>query len=59
MLFICNMLLVTVALFRRSQLYVTDSLLMALHVKFNARFSIIVLFAGARVITGVSISKAE
>ena len=59
MLFICNMLLVTVVLFERSQLYLTDSLLVELHVKFNAPSSIIVLFAGARVITGVSRSKAE
>ena len=59
MLFICNMLLVTFVLFGRSQLYVTDSLPVAIHVKINARPSIIVLFAGARVITGVSRSKVE
>lgn len=59
MLSICNMLLITFVLFGRSQLYVTDSLLIALHVKVNARPSIIVLFAGARVTAGVSGSKVE
>ena len=53
------MLPVTVVLFGRSQLYVIDSLLIALHVKFNDRPSNIVLFGGARVITGVSRSKVE
>ena len=53
------MLPVTVVLFGRSQLYVIDSLPIALHVKFNARPSNIVLFGGARVITGVSRSKLE
>lgn len=59
MLLICNMFLVTVALFGKSQLYVTDSLPVALHVKNNARPSIIVLFAGSRVITSASRSKEE
>ena len=59
MLFICNILPVTVVLFGRSQLYVIDSLPIALHVKFNARPSNIVLFGGARVITGVLRSKVE
>ena len=59
MLFICNMLLVTVVLFRKSQLYLTLSLPVALHVKVNSRPSIIVLFAGARVITGVSRSNVQ
>ena len=53
------MLLTTFVLFGRSQLYVTDSLLVAIHVKVNARPSRIVLFAGARVIFGVSRSKVE
>ena len=42
---VCNMLLVTVALFGRSQLYIIESLPVVLHVKFNARPSIIVLRA--------------
>ena len=59
MLFIWNMLPVTVVLLGRSQLYVIDSLPIALHVKFYARPSNIVLFGGARFITGVSGSKVE
>ena len=59
MLFICNMLLVTVVLFGRSHLYVTDPLLVELHVKFSGSSFIILSFAGASVITGVSRSKAE
>ena len=53
------MLPVTVVLFGRSQLYVIDSLPVALHVKLNVRPSNIVLITGARVITGVSRSKVE
>ena len=53
MLLICNMLPVTVVLFGRSQLYVIDSLPVALHVKFIARNSKIVLIAGSIVITGL------
>ena len=53
------MLPVTFVLFGRNQLYVTDSLPVALHVKVNVRPSVNVLFAGARVITGVSRSKVE
>ena len=53
------MLLTTFAPFGRDQLNVTDSLPVALHVKVNTRPSITVLFAGARVITGVSRSKEE
>ena len=53
------MLPVTVVLLGRSQLYVIDSLPIALHVKFYARPSNIVLFGGARFITGVSGSKVE
>ena len=59
MLAICNMLLVTVVLFGRSQLYIIESLPVVLHVKFNARPSIIVLFTGVRVIIGVSRSKVD
>ena len=59
MLLICNMLPVTVVLFGRSQLYVIDSLPVALHVKLNVRPSNIVLICGATVITGVSRSKVE
>ena len=59
MLLICYMLPVTVVLFGRSQLYVIDSLPVALHVKLNVRPSNIVLIGGARVITGVSRSKVE
>ena len=56
---VCNMLLVTVALFGRSQLYIIESLPVVLHVKFNARPSIIVLRAGVRVITAVSRSRVS
>ena len=49
----------TFVLFGKSQLYVTDSLPIALHDKFNVRPSVIGLFAGVRVTTGVSRSKAE
>ena len=56
---VCNMLLVTVALFGRSQLYIIESLSVVLHVKFNARPSIIVLLAGVRVITAVPRSKGQ
>ena len=59
MLSICNMLLITFVLFGRSQIYVTDSLPVALHVNVNGRPSIIVSFARARVITGVSRSMVE
>ena len=59
MLAICNMLLVTVVLFGRSQLYIIESPPVVLHVKFNARPSIIVLFTGVRVIIGVSRSKVD
>ena len=59
MLAICNMLLVTVVLFGRNQLYVIESLPVVLHVKFNARPSIIVLFTSVRVIIGVSRSKVD
>ena len=59
MLFMCTMFSVTVVLFGRNQLYVTDSLPVALHVKVNARPSFTVLFSGARLITGVSRSKEE
>ena len=59
MLSICNMLLVIFVLFGRNQLYSIDSLPEALHVKVNAPPSIIVLFSGVRVITGVSRSKVE
>ena len=59
MLSICNMLLLTVVLFGRSQLYIIDSLPIALHVNFNARPSIIVLLLDVRVITGASRSKVE
>ena len=53
------MLLVTVVLFGRSQLYVIDSLPLASHAKSNARPSIIVLFFGARVSTGASRSNED
>ena len=59
MLSICNMLLLTVVLFGRSQLYTIDSLPIALHVNFNARPSIIVLLPDVRVITGVSRSTVK
>lgn len=56
---VCNMLLVTVALFGRSQLYIIESLPVVLHVKFNARPSVIVLGAEVRVITAVSRSRVS
>ena len=59
MLPIYNMLLITFVLFGRSQIYVTDSLPVALHVRVNGRPSIIVSFTRARVITGVSKSMVE
>ena len=59
MLSICNMLLVIFVLFGRNQLYSIDSLPEALHVKVNAPPSIIVLFSGVSIITGVSRSKVE
>ena len=59
MLSMCTMFSVTVVLFWKNELYVTDSLPVALHVKVNACPSFIVLFSGARLITGVSRSKEE